>query len=157
MSVDNFFLDESSIDYVGKGGGGITGTLRKDRFLPKVPSKYFHKNATGVDSRSVATRYMNPIVAVSKVKGNAEKGEEDYERVHVSFQSTGPCNIVSVRGISSCNMTVRTKERGRGNMKQKWAIEMNEARALYLATYGKLDRVDHLIKNCKMNYRSWKY
>ena len=34
---------------------------------------------------------------------------------------------------------------------------MNESRKLYLSTYGTIDRMDHLIQNCDMNYRSWKY
>lgn len=34
---------------------------------------------------------------------------------------------------------------------------MNEARQLYLNTYGAVDKMDHLIQNCDMKYRSWKY
>jgi hypothetical protein len=34
---------------------------------------------------------------------------------------------------------------------------MNDARKLYLATYGAIDTMDHLIKNCDMKYHSWKY
>jgi len=34
---------------------------------------------------------------------------------------------------------------------------MNEARDLYLKTYGAIDRMDHLIQNCNMKYRTWKY
>jgi hypothetical protein len=41
--------------------------------------------------------------------------------------------------------------------KVKWAIEMNEARQLYLASYGRIDTIDSLIKNCNMFYVSWKY
>ena len=33
---------------------------------------------------------------------------------------------------------------------------MNEARDLYLKTYGAIDRMDHLIQNCNMKYRTWK-
>jgi hypothetical protein len=32
-------------------------------------------------------------------------------------------------------------------------IEMNEARELYLHTYGTIDQLDHLIQNCCMSYR----
>jgi hypothetical protein len=39
----------------------------------------------------------------------------------------------------------------------KWAIEMNEACQLYLASYGRIDTIDSLIKNCRMFYVSWKY
>ena len=34
---------------------------------------------------------------------------------------------------------------------------MNEARQLYLGTYSHIDSIDHLIKNCRMKYRCWKY
>lgn len=34
---------------------------------------------------------------------------------------------------------------------------MNEARELYLKSYGAIDKLDHLVKNCKLHYRSWKY
>jgi hypothetical protein len=58
-----------------------------------------------------------------------------------SFQSTSSCNIASVNGINACTLYAQTKERGRlkHNMKRKWAIEMNEARELYLRTYGAVD------------------
>ena len=34
---------------------------------------------------------------------------------------------------------------------------MNSARQLYLGTYYRIDSIDHLIKNCRLKYRSWKY
>jgi len=34
---------------------------------------------------------------------------------------------------------------------------MNEARDLYLRTHSIIDKINHLIKNCNMAYRSWKY
>ena len=34
---------------------------------------------------------------------------------------------------------------------------MNEVRQLYLGTYSRIDSIDHLIKNCRMKYRCWKY
>ena len=34
---------------------------------------------------------------------------------------------------------------------------MNDARQLYLASYFRIDALDHMIKNCKMFYRSFKY
>ena len=36
-------------------------------------------------------------------------------------------------------------------------IENNDARLLYLATYGRVDSIDHLISNLGIKYRSWKY
>jgi hypothetical protein len=49
------------------------------------------------------------------------------------------------------------KERGRGEQKRRWGIEMNHARQLYLATYGRIDTIDAQIRKCRMYYRSWKY
>ena len=54
-------------------------------------------------------------------------------------------------------MYSQTRDRGRGINKRTWGIEMNESRKLYLTTYGTIDRMDHLIQNCDMHYRSWKY
>ena len=34
---------------------------------------------------------------------------------------------------------------------------MNYGRALYLGTYSRIDSIDHLIENCRLKYRSWKY
>ena len=34
---------------------------------------------------------------------------------------------------------------------------MNEAGELYLNTYNAIDRLDHLIQNCKIFMKSWKY
>jgi hypothetical protein len=34
---------------------------------------------------------------------------------------------------------------------------MNDARNLYLGSYFRIDVIDHLIKNAKLFYRSWKY
>jgi len=33
---------------------------------------------------------------------------------------------------------------------------MNESRQLHLKTYGKVDTIDHLIKNCNVSCRMWK-
>jgi hypothetical protein len=46
---------------------------------------------------------------------------------------------------------------GSGTQKRKWVIEMNDARQLYLATYGRIDTIDNLINKCNMYYCSWKY
>ncbi len=34
---------------------------------------------------------------------------------------------------------------------------MNDARMMYLQSYYRIDTIDHLISNCNMFYRSWKY
>ncbi len=41
--------------------------------------------------------------------------------------------------------------------KRTWGFEMNPARELYLGTYSRIDSIDHLMKNCRLKYQSWKY
>jgi hypothetical protein len=84
-------------------------------------------------------------------------GKKGYQRVHTSFQSTSSCNISTVNALSSCNMSIRRRERGRGDNKRHWGIEMNHARSLYLGSYFRIDCIDHLIQNARIFYRSWKY
>jgi hypothetical protein len=62
-----------------------------------------------------------------------------------------------VNALNKNKLAVRTKERGQEKSKVKWAIEMNEACQLYLASYGRIDTIDSLIKNCNMFSVSWKY
>jgi hypothetical protein len=62
-----------------------------------------------------------------------------------------------VNALIKNKLAVRTKKRGQEKTKVKWAIEMNKARQLYLASYGRIDTIDSLIKNCNMFYASWKY
>ena len=88
---------------------------------------------------------------------NEETGDKPYEIVHTSFQSTSSCNITCVNSLSRCELFVSKRERGRGKNKRKWAIEMNHARQLYLATYGVIDTLDQAIKSSRLYYCSWKY
>jgi hypothetical protein len=52
---------------------------------------------------------------------------------------------------------VERRERGRGNNKHIRCIEMNEARRLYLDTYGIIDTVDQMIKEARVKYTCWKW
>jgi hypothetical protein len=88
---------------------------------------------------------------------NVEPADITWTRVHVTFQSTLSTNISTVNVLNANQLFVRQKERGRGSLKQKWAIEMNEGRQLYLASYGWIDTIGSLIKGCDMYYVSWKY
>ncbi len=66
--------------------------------------------------------------------------------MHVSFQSTGSCIISSVNALNEVNLYVRKQEKGQGKQKRVWAIEMNEARELYLKTYSAVDEIDQMLK-----------
>jgi len=80
-----------------------------------------------------------------------------YERKHVSFQSTSSCNFGTVNCLNDVNLYVRTKERGIGSNKKRWAIEMNEGRDYYLKSYGKLDTIGGMLRMYRIFYKSWKY
>ena len=153
MTWDNYFSGDQSMEYVASKGMGMTCTVNRGRLPGKVHNEYWHKGTTSSDDRSKAARFEFPIVAVKRDK--EKYGDSVW--VHTSFQSTSSCNISSVNALNHCSLYAQQRERGRGLFKRQWAIEMNEGRQLYLSTYGKIDRIDHMIKNCNMYYRSWKY
>ena len=88
---------------------------------------------------------------------HAVGGFTAYERVHTSFQSTSSCNIATVNALNECILWLRKKECVTGNSKWLWGIEMNSARNLYLQSYYRINFMDHMIKNARLFYRSWKY
>jgi len=149
IAWDNFFSGDDIMEYAASQGFGLTMTCRRDRLPKDVPREYFHNKKVLVNERTRASRFEHPIVAIKK------HGQSVMQ--FTSFQSTSSCNFASVNALNQCGLYAHTKARGRGAHKKQWAIEMNEARDLYLNTYGVIDRMDHLIKNCNMKYRSWKY
>lgn len=152
---DNYFSGDKIFDYLGANGYAATMTNRRDRLPSDVPGEYFQKKKTDSGRRSKAARFLNPITAVKTVDATAET--KAYRRVHCSFQSTSSCNISTVNALNSNSVYIRKRQRGKGNNKRFWGIEMNEARQLYLSTYSRIDSMDHMIKNASMFYRSWKY
>jgi hypothetical protein len=133
-------------------GFGMTSTLRRDRFPKEVPKEFFHgKKTTPKDQRAMVAKFLPPIVATKKIDNGVLQLP--------SFQSTLCCNILSVNVYNQCGLYAHAKERGslRHGTKRSRAIEMNDTRKLYLATYGAIDTMDHLIKKCSMKYQSWKY
>ena len=177
---DNYFSGDDIMNWMGRNGFSAITTCRRDRLPKGVPGHYWHKKKVIVDKRTRCARFLEPIVASKRftyskqntspstitsttpvsLTGDAIMDDTEklqYQRVHVSFQSTSSCNFSTVNSLSRCSLSVRKKERGQKNNKRKWVIEMNEARALYLATYGIIDNVDKLIKFSRMSYCSWKY
>jgi hypothetical protein len=59
----------------------------------------------------------------------------------MSFQSTSSCNIDSVNAMNAVHLYARTKEHGHKGKKYHWAIEMNEAREIYLHYYSRINTV----------------
>jgi len=150
MTWDTYFSGDDAINYVAKKGFGMTCTVNRGCLPGKVPQKYWHKSKVKMDHRSRAARYENPIVAV---KRDPWRWGNHSVWLHCSFQSTGVCNISHVNAINSCSLCAHQRERGRALFKRTWAIEMSKSRQLYLATYGKVDWVDHMIKNCNIYHR----
>jgi hypothetical protein len=126
--------------------------------LPKdVPKHYFHHEKGVADKRSRVTRFLKPVTVVRQTPAVEHTGTKEFVRAHISFQSTGATNISTVNAINSNMLYLVGKERGIGEQKRRWAIEMNVARFLYLKTFGHVDTIDALIKHCHMGYQSMKY
>ena len=80
---------------------------------------------------------------------NVQPTDITWTCIHVTFQSTSSTNISTANALNANQLFVREKECGRGEGKRKWAIEMNQARQFYLASYGRINTIDSLIKHCK--------
>jgi hypothetical protein len=171
---DNYFSGDFIFDWMGRKGFPVTMTVRRDRLPSPILGIYLCKEKTSNDDKkSRVARFNHPITAVKictvpvlvpagvppvlTVPVTPVPTPRTYTRVHVSFQSTSSCNIACVNSINGNSRFVRRKERGAGKNKRSWAIEMNEARQLYLATYGRIDTLDSMICKCNYYYRSWKY
>eukprot|EP00536_Pseudo-nitzschia_multiseries_P014796 jgi/Psemu1/40169/gm1.40169_g len=111
----------------------LIGTVARNKLPKGVPSKYFHKEVIADYTKKYArvARMCNPVTLVKEAStADGKKGNSLY---------------------------VRCKERGRGDQKWCWAIEMNHARELYLNTHEKLDQIDAAISRANILYKSWKY
>jgi hypothetical protein len=162
---DNHFSGCRILDWLGNEGFAATMTCRRDRLPSGVPKKYFHWDGTPAgNKRAKVARFLNPIIAVkiSKRFGVPEPSNSptDYvTRVHVSMQSTSSTNFTTVNALNAMGNYISRKERGReaNGSKQSWGIEMNDARELYLKTYGAVDTLDSMIRRCEIGYRSFLY
>lgn len=163
---DNHFSGCQVLDWLGENGFSATMTCRRDRLPRGVPKNFFHFEGTKPgDKKAKVARFLHPITAVKIVKRQGVDEEQAktssgyYTRVHVSMQSTSSTNFSSVNSFNAVTNYVQVKERGSTakGTKQTWGIEMNEARELYLSTYGSVDTVDSQIRRCSMNYRTFKY
>lgn len=159
ITADNHFSGDPVMGWLGENGYGGLMTCRRDRLPHDIEKKYLHhiKQQETQSQRCKVARYEKPIIFTKHVKEDAEHGKRSYSRAHVSFQSTGTTNISTVNSLNSCSLYVRTKERGRGQNKRAWGIEMNEGRDIYLNTYSQMDSTDHLIKNANLYYKTWKF
>jgi hypothetical protein len=89
---------------------------------------------------------------------DVEHDEFPYQKVQVSFQSTrSSCNISTVNALNATAFKPAPKERGMGDNKRRWLVEMNDTRELYLKSYGGVDMIDAAINRMQIGYISWKY
>lgn len=146
MTWDDHFSGDQIIECAAQQGFDLIMTCRRDGLPSNVPSCYFHKKkTTNKDERAGVARFENPVLVV--------RLEGDSQITHTSFQSTSSTDFASVNAINDCVLCSKTKETGRGKHKRCWGIEMNEARALHLNACGKVDKADHMLKNCNIIHR----
>ena len=123
---------------------------RRDCLPPGVPDWAWHKETVlATDQRTRVARFLQPITAV--------RDYGSHTRAFCSFQSTGPTNISCVSALNENSLFAKQKCRGNSDRKRAWVIEMNDARQLYLASYGRVDTIDYYIKTCQIFYVTWKY
>jgi hypothetical protein len=139
---DNFFSGDQIFDYMGNQGFGTLMTCRRDRLPGGIPDTFLSKKKTDTGERPKVARFNFPIVLVYK--------SDVYQGVQVLFQ-------LLVNSLPKTSLYVAQRERGRGEQKRHWGIEMNDARELYLKTYGIINTLDKYIANANIGYRSWKY
>ena len=154
ITADNYFQDDQIMEWMGQEGFGAILTSARDRLPGDIPSQYLHKAKTLPGNKAAKlAKFVQPIVAVKNSTGPTGK----YQRTHISFQSTSSCNISTVNAMNEVYNFVELRERGRGDDKRFWVIEMNHARRTYLSTYNGIDVLDHMIKNANLGFVSWKY
>ena len=160
IAFDNHFSGNLTLSLLGELGFKSTMTCRRDRLPKSVPKKHFHHvKGTAVNLKSKVARFEQPVIAVKTVTqpANLRRTKKDYTLVHVSFQSTGGTNISTVNTLAEVMLYAEQRMRGQGIDKRIWAIEMNEARQMYLKNYSAVDKIDQMLKSWKVLYRTWKW
>ncbi len=110
------------------------------------------------DAWPKAMRFKKPIVVVKQFLAGELGGiaMKPYTKMLVLFQSTSATNISGVNNLPSANLYVTIKSQGKTPNHRYWGIEQ-KARATYLGHYYGVDNVNHMIKNAKIRYTTWKY
>jgi hypothetical protein len=131
IAIENHFSGDYVLRYLGEEGWKGTMTCRCNRLPKSVPRKYFNFiKVASVNARSKVTQFEQPIIAVKLVKhqdSDRVTDKKDCILCHVSFQSTRGTNISTVNALSSVDLYVHDCSKGRGQQKQTWGIELNEA------------------------------
>ena len=94
-TVDHYFVMDNIIDWYVNTGLGIIGTNASNILLKDIKPFYLHKeNKNETMRHTKSERFFETIVAV-------KKKSRGFQRVHVSFKSTSPCNITSVNALNN--------------------------------------------------------
>jgi hypothetical protein len=167
VTMDNFFSGDEVLRFLGEGGWKAAMTCRRDRLPKEVVKVHFNYiKAAPVNQRSKVARFEQPIIAVKNILQLKKKPtsnelvvneKKDYVNCHVSFQSTGGTNITSVNALSNVELYVREQNKGRGNQKRSWGIVMNQACETYPKAYSAADKIDQMLLEWEVNYRSWRW
>jgi hypothetical protein len=80
-----------------------------------------------------------------------------YTKTLVLFQLTGATNISSTNNLPLANLYLTVKSQGKTPNRCYWGIKQNKARPTYLGHYYGVDNINHMIKNAKIRYTTWKY
>ena len=145
IGADNFFSGPQTWKPIHAVGWGYIGTTNRARLV-------FAKNTLHcgkVKPELTKLDRMMPPITVTL---------DDFPNfVHCSFLSTGPTNIVGVNAFPTVTTYTQQKQRGRGEKKRIWDIEMNEPRKMYLTRYGVIDRIDARLRRLKLKLLSRRY
>jgi hypothetical protein len=163
-TTDNFFYSDPLVERLGRKGWAWNSTIPLDR-LPGE-SKYFHHvklKGKGPLTAKI-TKWYEPVVFVKyhpevpEAQGTPENpaGKAFWQHA-VSMCSTSSCNWGGCNYFDQIFAFAVMKERGRGEHKFQWPVEMNHCRLNYLDGYGRVDVCDHYIRNCHLHLRSYKY
>ena len=69
ITMDNYFIGEKILNWIGKNGFASTMTCRRDRLPPTVPANNWHKLKTDTSIKTKVARFFPPVVAVKEFEG----------------------------------------------------------------------------------------
>lgn len=129
--------------HAAEEGFSLTMTCQRGHLPKDIPAKCWHKDPTNAQTtRTRAARWEFPVVTIKEHVGALIQ--------RVGFQSTSACDFACVNALNGVSLFAQTMERGKGNKKQQWGIEMNEAWQLCLKSIGKINTMDDCPNNCDM-------
>lgn len=110
FGIDNHFIGKVVEDLLGSAGMSGVFTCWCN-CLPRVCMKqsFHYLKQVEVNQCSRVAWFAKPIFAVKHVKQLLESTKKDIICGHVSFQSTGSCNISTVNALDTVNLYCRKR------------------------------------------------